>query len=88
MHSFHQSRGRIFFEVLCALAVSVSCVGTWMQTGASAMLPAAAAALLYALVHTFDMAGAGRLPPSPQPVDAVVEQQRTSTDGRGATGDG
>ena len=57
MHSFHQSRGRIFFEVLCALAVSVSCVGTWMQTGASAMLPAAAATLLYALVHSFDMAG-------------------------------
>lgn len=57
MHSFHQSRGRIAFEVLCALAVSVSCVGTWMQTGASAMLAAAAAALLYALVHTVDMAG-------------------------------
>jgi hypothetical protein len=55
MHSFHQSRGRVFFEVLCALAVSASCVGTWMQTGAPAPLAAAAATLLYGLVHLFDM---------------------------------
>ena len=49
MHSFHRSRGRILFEVLCAFVISASCVGTWMQTGAWAMLPAAFAALLYGL---------------------------------------
>jgi hypothetical protein len=57
MHSFHQSRGRVLFEVFCALAVSASLVGAWMQTGASALLPAAIVALLYGLVHLFDMAG-------------------------------
>jgi hypothetical protein len=57
MHSFHHSRGRILFEVLCALAVSVSCVQAWMQTGASALLGAAAAAALSASVHLFDLRG-------------------------------
>ena len=55
MHSPHQSRVRIVFEVLCALTVSVSCVGTWNQTGATALLPAAAATLLYGFVRMFDM---------------------------------
>ena len=56
MHSFHHSRGRIFFEVSCALGISASCVGAWMQTGASAMLPAAFITALYGLVHAFDLA--------------------------------
>lgn len=68
MHSFHPSRGRILFEVFGALAVSASCVGTWMQTGASAMLPAAFVALLWGLIHAFDMA-------RPRTA-AVVEPQR------------
>ena len=74
MYSFHQSRGRIFFEVLCALAVSVSCVGTWMQTGASAMLPAAAAALLYGLVHLFDMVRRRPAAPKTETVEVVAVQ--------------
>ena len=44
MHSFHHSRSRILFEVFCALAISASCVSAWMQTGAQALLPAAAVA--------------------------------------------
>jgi hypothetical protein len=55
MHSFHHSRGRILFEVACALGISASCVWAWMQTYATAMLPAAAIAALYGLVHAFDM---------------------------------
>ena len=55
MQSFHHSRARIFFEVLCALAIAGSCVGGWQQTGASALLAAAAVAALYGLVHAFDM---------------------------------
>lgn len=74
MHSFHQSRGRIFFEVVCALAVSASCVGAWMQTGASALLPAAAVVLLYGLVHAFDMAGQGSVAPTRQTVEFAVAQ--------------
>jgi hypothetical protein len=56
MHSFHQSRGRILFEVLCALGVVASCVGAWKQTGASALLVAASVAGLYGFVHLFDLA--------------------------------
>src|SRR5687767_12239429 len=55
MHSFQPSRGRVLFEVLCALTVSASCAAAWMQTGASALLGAAGAAALYGLVHLFDM---------------------------------
>jgi len=57
MHSFHRSRGRILFEVFCALGVSASCAGAWMQTDASALLAAAAVAALYGLVHVFDLRG-------------------------------
>ena len=55
MHSFHPSRGRIFFEVLCALVLAASCAAAWRQIGASALLAAAAVLLLYAVVHMFDM---------------------------------
>ena len=75
MHSFHQSRGRTFFEVLCALAISLSFVGTWMQTGASALLPAAAVALFYALVHAFDMAKLRSAAPEPETVEVAADQQ-------------
>lgn len=57
MHSPQHSRGRILFEVMCAWAAAASCAGAWIQTGASALLPAAAAAFLYGAVHLFDMAG-------------------------------
>ena len=55
MHSFQPSRGRIFFEVLCALAMSASFVGAWIQTEAPALLAAAGVAALYAIVRLFDM---------------------------------
>ena len=56
MQSFHHSRARILFDVACAFGISASCVVAWMQTYATAMLPAAAIAALYGLVHAFDMA--------------------------------
>jgi hypothetical protein len=56
MRSFHQSRGRLLFEVFCALVVAASCAGAWMQTGAWALLPVALVALLYGVVHAFDLA--------------------------------
>jgi hypothetical protein len=55
MHSFHQSRGRIAFEVLCTLTVSGSCAAAWLQTGVTAFLPAAMATGLYGLWHLTDM---------------------------------
>jgi hypothetical protein len=57
MHSFHHSRGRILFEVACALTISASCVSAWMDLGTLAFLPAAAVTALYALVRLFDMRG-------------------------------
>ena len=55
MHSFQPSRGRILFEVLCAVGIAASCGGAWMQTGASALLAASFVATLYGLVHFFDL---------------------------------
>jgi hypothetical protein len=78
MHRYRQSRSRILFDVFCAFAVAASLVGAWMQTGASALLPAAGVAALFGLVHAFDMAG---------PRDVVsVEPQRIdfTTDEPGA----
>ena len=46
MQSYYPSRTRIFFEVLCAFAMVTSFVGAWRQTGASALLIAAAVAAL------------------------------------------
>ena len=85
MHRFHQSRGRILFEVACALTISASCVGAWMQTYASAFLPAAAAAALYGLVHAFDLARPKPRLAADPPTDEIAaapldEQPQTVTD--------
>lgn len=69
MHSFHHSRGRIFFEVLCAFGMSASLAVAWMQTYSSALLAAAAVAALYGLVHAADMLR--RNPVADQPVEAA-----------------
>jgi hypothetical protein len=55
MHSFQPSRGRIVFQVLCAIGVAASFGGAWLQTDASALLAASAIATLYGLVHFFDL---------------------------------
>ena len=55
MHSYQPSRGRIFFQVLCAFGISAALAGSWMQTGATALAAAASIAALYGLVHFFDM---------------------------------
>lgn len=68
MHSFQASRGRVLFEVLCALTIAASCAAAWMQTGASALLGAAGVAALYGLVHLFDMR-------RPTPVHAAEPQR-------------
>ena len=73
MHSFQPSRGRIYFEVFCALTISGSCAGAWSQTGASAFLPAAAVSLLYGLIRMFDLAGL-------RPMATATEPQRVEFD--------
>lgn len=77
MHSFRQSRGRILFDFFCTLVIVASCAGAWMQTGASALLGAAAAAGLYGLVRLFDL---GR----PKTAEAIKPQRIDfATDPRG-----
>jgi hypothetical protein len=79
MHSFQPSRGRILFEVFCALAISASCVGTWMQTEAWAMLPGALVALLYGLIHAFDMRGhKAAVLVEPQRIDFTPDPQEAA----------
>lgn len=70
MHSFHQSRGRILFEGLCALGISASLAGAWLQTEASDLLPAASLVLVYGLVRLSDMTA--RKPMK----DAVSQEER------------
>ena len=75
MRSFHQSRGKMLFEVLCALVIAASCAGAWMQTGAWALLPVALVALLYSVVHAFELAR--RNPGSaadPERIDFATDQ--------------
>ena len=55
MHSFHHSRGRIFFEIFCALTVAASCAIAYLQTGATAMLAVAGVVAAYSLVHATDV---------------------------------
>jgi hypothetical protein len=79
MHSFQPSRGRILFEVFCALAISASFVGTWMQTQGWAMLPAALVALLWGLIHAFEMRSnktAGLV--EPQRVEPILDPQEAA----------
>lgn len=73
MHSFHQSRGRILFDVFCALGMVVCCVGAWKQTGASALLGAAAVAGLHGFVRLFDLRH-GRQALEPQRIDFASEE--------------
>jgi hypothetical protein len=68
MHSSHHSRGRIFFDFFCVLVVVASCMGAWIQTGATALIGAAAAAGLYGLVRLTDTRW-------PQSAEAAVPQR-------------
>jgi hypothetical protein len=55
MSSFRQSRGRIFFDTLCAFGMSASCAVAWMQTYSTALLGASGIAGFYGLVRFTDM---------------------------------
>ena len=57
MHSHRRPRGRIFFEVVCALTVGVSFVGAWIQTGAWAFIGPAFVFTLFGLYWAIDMFG-------------------------------
>ena len=77
MNSHHRPRGRIFFEVVCALTVGASFVGAWIQTGAWAFIGPAFVFTLFGLYWAFDMVGdrspavAVRPAATPEPMPAA-----------------
>lgn len=73
MNSFHHSRGRILFEVLCGLGISASLAGAWLQTDASALLAAAALSLVCGLVRLSDISGRKAAP------EAVAQEEPAAT---------
>lgn len=75
MRSFHRSRGKLIFEVLCALVIAASCAEAWMQTGAWALLPVALVALLYGVVHAFELAPRNPVSAAdPERIDFATDQ--------------
>lgn len=74
MSSFRQSRGRIFFDTLCAFGMSASCALAWMQTYATALLGAAGIAGLYGLVRFTEIFR------RPAAVDETVEAELTTVE--------
>ena len=80
MHSFRPSRARILFEVFCVLALSASLGVAWVQTGASALVGATAAAALFGLSHAFDMRRGPAVATEPQRIDFAAEDQDCTLD--------
>lgn len=75
MHSFQPSRGRIIFEVFCALGISASLAGAWQQTGASALLAGSIAAGLFGLSHAFGTRRGRAMVDEPQRIDFATDER-------------
>ena len=86
MHSHHRARGKILFEVLCALSLAASLAAAWDQTGSSALLASASIVALFALYWSFGLFARRRVDVAqpaavvaqptatvPQPISALVE---------------
>ncbi len=75
MHRHRRSRGKILFEVFCALALAASFAGAWDQTGSSALLGSAAVIALFALYWSFGLFAREPLGEAAQLPAAVAETQ-------------
>lgn len=53
MHSFHQSRGKLFLELSCMMVAAAALAAAWIQTGATALLAASGALSLYGMIRVF-----------------------------------
>lgn len=73
MHSHQRARGKVLFEVLCALALAASLAGAWDQTGSSALLAAAAVIALFAIYWAFGLFAREPLNEATQLPAAVAE---------------
>src|SRR5687768_17751517 len=73
MHRHHRGRGKIFFEVFCALGFAASFAGAWDQTGSSALLASASIVALFAVYWSFGLFARDRLDDVAKPAAAVAE---------------
>src|SRR5688572_31957107 len=73
MHRQHRGRGKIFFEVLCALSLAASFAGAWDQTGSSALLASASIVALFALYWSFGLFARDRSDEVARPAATVAK---------------
>ncbi len=74
MHSHRRVRGKVLFEVLCALSLAASFAGAWDQTGSSALLASAAIMALVAIYWAFGLVGRDRADLAAQPSAVAAVQ--------------
>lgn len=73
MHRHHRGRGKILFEVFCALGLAASFAGAWDQTGSSALLASASIMALFAFYWSFGLFARDGLDDAAKPTAAVAE---------------
>lgn len=73
MHSQHRARGKILFEVFCALSSAASFVSAWDQTASSALLASASIMALFAIYWSFGLFARGRAEDVAQPTAAIAD---------------
>lgn len=73
MHSHQRPRGKVLFEVFCALALAASFAGAWDQTGSSALLASAAIMALVATYWSFGLIAREPIVDAAQPTAPVAE---------------
>lgn len=73
MHRHHRGRGKILFEVFCALSLAASFAGAWDQTGSSALLASASIVALFAFYWSFGLFARDRLDDAAKPTAAVAQ---------------
>lgn len=75
MHSHQRPRGKILFEVLCAVSLAASFAGAWDQTGSSALLASASILALFSIYWSFGLFARRRVADVAQQTAAVADAQ-------------
>ena len=77
MQSQHRARGKVLFEVFCALSLAASFVSAWDQTGSSALLASASIMALFAIYWSFGLVAR-------DPVDDAAQRTAAAADAQEA----
>lgn len=80
MHRHYRARGKILFEVLCALSLAASFAGAWDQTGSSALLASASIMALVAIYWSFGLVARDRLEDAAQQTAIVAVAQKAEVE--------